>query len=530
MNTVHPDESVSQWAATVEVPEFSPLREDTIADVCIVGGGIGGLTTAYLLMKSGKSVCILESFELGSGQTGRTTAHFSNALDDRYFELEKLHGQDGARLAAQSHTAAISKVEDIVRTENIDCDFEYVNGYLFQGDKDTENTLEKEFEACQRIDFKTVVNVEGLPIEGFGSGPSLCFPRQAQLHPLKYIRRLAEIISDGGGQIYTHSFAEKFQGGKDSYVKTRDGFTVKCQSIVVATNTPINDLFAIHTKQYAYRTYALSFRIPEGKMEKALYWDTQDPYHYIRTESGNTMIVGGEDHKTGQEAHPEQRYQRLEEWVRQKFTFAGEVLFRWSGQVMEPMDSLGFLGRNPGDYDNVYVITGDSGNGMTHCTIGAMLITDQIMGRKNEWESLYSPSRISLRATSTFLKENLNTAAQYADWVTTKSAETLEDLPFGEGRVFRDGLQLVAAYRNENGAYHTVSAVCPHLGGVVSWNKAEKSWDCPCHGSRFDCHGKVIEGPAVSDLKPVDYVEPAMLAERVNPVLPTYGADDMSPV
>lgn len=518
MNTVHSEESVSHWSATVEMPEFSPLRDTVATDVCVVGGGISGLTTAYLLLKEGKSVCVLESFELGSGQTSRTTAHFSNALDDRYFKIEKLHGLEGARLAAESHTAAIQKVADIVRTENIDCDFEYVNGYLFQGAKDTDNTLTKEYEACQRIGMKEVV---------FSDDLSLCFPRQVQLNPLKYVRRLAELIRDRGGQIYTHSFAEKFQGGQNSFVKTRDGFTVRCEAIVVATNTPINDLFAIHTKQYAYRSYVLAFQIPDGKIKKALYWDTEEPYHYIRLESDSVLIVGGEDHKTGQDGHPEQCYQRLEMWARQKYEFAGPVLHRWSGQVMEPMDALGFLGRNPGDYDNVYVITGDSGNGMTHGTIGAMLITDQIMKRKNSWENLYSPSRISLRATSTFLKENLNTAAQYADWVTTKSAQTLQDLPFGEGRVFRDGLQIVAAYRSENGAYHTVSAVCPHLGGIVSWNAAEKSWDCPCHGSRFDGQGKVIEGPAISNLKPIDYVDTAVLTAPVNPVGPTYGADDL---
>lgn len=530
MNTVHPEESVSQWSATIEMPEFSPLRSDISADVCIVGGGIGGLTTAYLLMKEGKSVCLLESFELGSGQTARTTAQFSTALDYRYFELEKLHGQDGAKIAARSHSAAIEKVAQIVRDENIDCDFEYVNGYLFQGEGDGQaDVLQKEFEACQRVGLQSVVKTELLPVTGFNRF-SLCFPKQVQLHPLKYLKRLAEILTDGGVKIFTHSFADKFQGGKDSFVKTREGRTVHCHAIIVATNTPINDMFAVHTKQYAYRTYALAFRIPERGLENALYWDTEDPYHYIRTESGNTLIVGGEDHKTGQEVHPERRYERLEAWTRQRFSFVGEVLYRWSGQVMEPMDGLGFLGRNPGDYDNVYVITGDAGNGMTHCTIGAMLITDQIMARKNQWESLYNPSRISLRATSTFLKQNLNTAAQYADWVTTKSADTLDDLAYGEGKVFRDGFQMVAAYRNDNGAYQTVSAVCPHLGAIVSWNSAEKSWDCPCHGSRFDCHGKVIEGPAVSNLKPVDYVQPAMTAERVMPALPTYGTDDLSPV
>jgi Rieske Fe-S protein len=319
-------------------------------------------------------------------------------------------------------------------------------------------------------------------------------------------------------------------GGKACYVKTKEGFRINCQSIVVATNTPVNDRLAIHTKQYPYRTYAMAFKIPEGKMQKALYWDTEDPYHYIRLESNDVMIVGGEDHKTGQESYPESCFQRLESWVRSHFSFAGEVLYRWSGQVMEPMDGLGYLGHNPVDFDNVYVITGDSGNGMTHCTIGAMLITDQIMGRKNPWEELYKPSRISLRASTTFLKENLNMAAQYADWVTTESKDSLEDLAYGEGRVFRHGTQYIAAYRNDTGDYQTMTAVCPHLGGIVTWNSVEKSWDCPCHGSRFDCHGKVIEGPALSDLKRVDFEEPALVAERVGFNKIPYSSGEISPV
>lgn len=529
MHASHPDESLSQWSANVTMPQYNFLQESINSDVCIVGGGISGLTAAYLLQSEGKKVCVLEGYELGSGQTGRTTAHLSSALDDRYFNLEKLHGNDGAKLAAQSHTAAIQKVSEIVKNEKIDCDFAFVNGYLFiDGPDDKENILTKELEACQKAGLTTILSPEGLPIEGFGHRPNLRFSMQAQLHPLKYIKKLAEIIQERGGQIYTRTYAQEIQGGKKATVTTRDGFTVSCKSIVVATNTPVNDLFAIHTKQYAYRTYVLAFQIPEGKMEKALYWDTSDPYHYIRTD-GNVLIVGGEDHKTGQEARPEQRYQHLESWVRARFPFAERVLQRWSGQVMQPMDSLGFLGHNPLDRNNVYVITGDSGNGMTHGTIGAMLITDQIMNRENPWEKLYNPSRISLRAVPTFLKENLNVAAQYADWVTTRSTDSLEDLGVGMGRVYRYGTHLIATYRNDNGAYHSVSAVCPHLGGVVKWNSAEKSWDCPCHGSRFDCHGKVIEGPANTDLKRVDFDQPALITEPTrNPELIFRAPDNMA--
>lgn len=516
MHASHPDESLSPWLATVEMPEFSPLNQDLIVDVCIVGGGIAGLTTAYMLMKEGKSVCVLESFEIGSGQTGRTTAHFSNALDDRYYNLEKYHGTEGAWLAAESHTEAIQKVAQIVREEKIDCDFEFLSGYLFAGNGQDAEYIKKEFEAAQRAGIVGLATSQTLPISGFPRTLNLRFPRQAQLHPLKYLKKISEIITERGGKIFTRTFAEDIKGGAAAYVKTRDGSRVNCTSIVMATNTPVNDIFAIHTKQYAYRTYAMAFQIPAGKIERALYWDMAQPYHYIRLDGPNVMIVGGEDHKTGQEHHPEKCFQNLESWTRKNFPIAGEVLYKWSGQVMQPMDSLAFLGRNPIDFANVYVITGDSGNGMTHATIGALLITDQIMNRKNKWEDLYSPSRISLRAVPKFLKENLNTAVQYADWITTKTAEDLQDMPNREGRVFRNGFQLVAVYRNEYGAYQTVSAVCPHLGGIVSWNSAEKSWDCPCHGSRFDCHGKVIEGPALNDLPHVKFENPAKVGEVID--------------
>jgi nitrite reductase/ring-hydroxylating ferredoxin subunit len=222
------------------------------------------------------------------------------------------------------------------------------------------------------------------------------------------------------------------------------------------------------------------------------------------------LLVGGEDHKTGQEDHPEQRFKKLEEWTRSRFPMMTEVIYEWSGQVMEPVDSLAYLGRNPMDKYNVYVITGDSGNGMTHCTIGAMLITDLIMNQPNAWAELYDASRISLRSIGEFIRENANVAAQYEEWLAAKPRPDYLDLIPNEGQVFRDGLSMVAVYKDEVGNLEFMSAACPHLGGVVHWNSVEKSWDCPCHGSRFDCHGQVIEGPAVSNLEKVNIEAPAL--------------------
>lgn len=500
-------ESMSLWLHTVQLPYFQKLNETIKTDVCIVGGGIAGLTTAYLLMKEGKQVCVIEDFEIGSGQTGRTTAQFSPVLGRRYFELEKYHGQQGTFLIAESHCAAIQKVQYIVDQEKIDCDFEFVDGYLFTELEENEDVLYQEIKAVHSAGLVKAAFVEKAPIESFYSGLALRFPKQLQLNPLKYINGLAECIIKGGGQIFHRTHALEIKGGPEAYVRTADGFTINANSIVVATNTPINDTFAIHTKQAPYRTYAIACAVPKGSVPKAFYWDTENPYHYIRLyeqDSNDLLIVGGEDHKTGQHTNPELCFQRLEKWTRDRFPFVEDIIYKWSGQVMESMDGIGFLGHNPMDQNNVYVITADCGNGMTHATIGSMIVTDQIMNRENPWEALYNPSRVILRATGNFLKENFNVAAQYKNWFTAKEFDQIENIPRGEGAVVHSGLTQIAAYKSKDGRVEMKSAICPHLGCVVAWNSVEKSWDCPCHGSRFSCTGKVLEGPAVNDLESVE--------------------------
>lgn len=340
--------------STATLPLFPSLAKGEHADVCIVGAGIAGLTTAYLLGRAGKSVVVLDDGPIVSGETERTTAHLVTALDDRYFELERLHGQKGAHLAAQSHAAAIDQIERIVAEEKIDCDFERLDGYLF--------------------------------------------------------------VSPGS----------------------------------------------------------------------------------------ELLIVGGEDHKTGQADDAEDRYSRLEQWARARFPMMGEIKFCWSGQVMESIDGLAFIGPNPKDKKNVYIVTGDSGNGMTHGTIAGMLLTDLIQGRENAWASLYDPSRKTLSAAARFAKETLNMAVQYTDWVTAGDVKQDVAIVPGAGGVVRRGLKKIAVYCDEAGILHECSAVCPHLGGIVAWNHSEKTWDCPCHGSRFDKFGKVVNGPANTNLPAVE--------------------------
>jgi glycine/D-amino acid oxidase-like deaminating enzyme/nitrite reductase/ring-hydroxylating ferredoxin subunit len=513
----HSGKSISVWMTTEKTVPTPALSENISVDVCIVGAGLGGLTTAYMLVREGKSVVVLEDGVIGGGQTGRTTAHFTNALDDRYFHIEHLHGLEGSRIAAESHRIAIDTVESIVNQEMIECDMERVDGYLFVPPGDSTDILDKELEACHRAGLKEVDLVGRSPISSFDTGPCLMFPRQLQLHPAKYLNGLAKAILRGGGMIFTGTHVDRVTGSTPAEVHTNHGLTVTAKSVVMATNTPVNDLVTMHTKQAPYRTYVIGARVPYGSVAKGLYWDTSDPYHYVRTQTirnaaegqYDLLIVGGEDHKTGQDNHPENHYAALEKWTKARFPMVQTIDYRWSGQVMEPVDAMGFIGRNPGDSPHIYIITGDSGNGMTHTTIGGILITDLIMSRPNQWAKLYDPSRKSLLAAPEFTKENVNVAVQYADHVRGGDVDSAAQITPGEGAVIRQGMKKIAVYRDEAGNIHRLSAVCSHLGCIVHWNGAEKSWDCPCHGSRFDTKGHVITGPAIMGLKHIDAERPA---------------------
>lgn len=504
-------ENVSFWIDSAPIISFNTPDQDIQTEVLIIGGGIAGLTTAYKLLKAGKKVVLAEDGFIGSGETGRTTAHLTCALDDRYFFLENTFGEEAAKLAAESHAAAIDEIEKIVTDLNIDCSFKRVNGYLFLHPTDKEENLDKEYEATKRAGLRTSV-LQGIPgLLNCEKQRSLAFSNQAQFHILRYLKGLAYAVVSLGGIIYTEAHAEDItkKGAKVN------GYTFTADHIVVATNTPVNDVLTMHTKQHAYRTYVIGGKIPKDVLPYSLWWDTGDqeskwvsqPYHYVRLESYDDkydlLISGGEDHKTGQadeEGIPEEaRYERLEAWTRNYFPMLDDISYRWSGQVMEPVDSLGFMGKNPGD-DNIYIITGDSGNGMTHTTIGAMIICDSILGIKNKWEDLYDPSRITLKTAGDFMKEATNMASQFLDWIKGSELKNTADLPAGEGAVLSSGLKKYAVYRDYDNTLKAFSAVCPHLGCIVQWNNDEKSFDCPCHGSRFDAEGNVINGPAETDL------------------------------
>jgi glycine/D-amino acid oxidase-like deaminating enzyme len=328
--------TASVWMKTAEIPSRPALARDITADICVVGAGIAGLTTAYLLAGEGRSVVVLDDGQIAGGETSRTTAHLANALDNRYFDIESMHGAAGAQLSAASHTAAIDRIEAIVGKEKIDCGFERLDGFLFVPPSDSTEVLDRELAAAHRAGLTSVEFVERAPLKGFDSGACLRFPEQAQFHPLKYLSALAQAIEKKGGRIFNSTHAEAFKDddGAPCRVTTTKGPVVSSGAIVVATNTPVSDWVGIHTKQSAYRTYVIGVRIPSGSVTRALYWDTADPYHYVRLQDAardEVLIVGGEDHKTGQADDAEERFDRLEAWTRARFPTAGEVGFHWSG-------------------------------------------------------------------------------------------------------------------------------------------------------------------------------------------------------
>ena len=484
--------TVSLWEATADLIGGAAGVPGS-AGVCIVGGGIAGLTTAYLLAKAGEDVVVVDDGLIGGGETCRTTAHLSNAIDDRIYRIEEWHGEEKAKLAVDSHGRAIDQIQAIAGAESIDCDLYRVDGYLFEADDGGEDDLEEEFAAARRC---------GIDVEWVDTsfGRSIRFPRQGQFHVLKYLHGLADAVTAAGGKLISNTRVTDWKGGDSPVVTTSKG-NISAHKIVLATNYPLmSHMFA---ELPAYRTYAIGVAVPTNTVERALYWDNADPYIYVRTQMDRDekiLIVGGEDHRTGQANDGHERFARLEEWTRRHFSSAGEVKYRWSGQFMETHDGLGFLGQYSDDEPNVFLITGDSGMGMTHGTIGGMLVSDLILGNENPWVDVYEPSRIKTQSIKEAVPEIISSTVPYKDWITGGDIDSVEDLRPGEGGILRDGLSKIAVYRADDGQLHKRSAVCTHMGCTVRFNSLEKTWDCPCHGSRFSTDGDPINAPALKPL------------------------------
>ncbi|WP_413585121.1 FAD-dependent oxidoreductase [Bdellovibrio sp. HCB274] len=496
----------SLWQKEIAMPQLPRLQNSIETDVCVVGAGIAGLLTAYELLQQGFKVVVIERGPLAKDETGFTTAHLSDAIDDGFAHILRIHGLEKLRLFYQSHRAAIQLLEDIVKTENIDCDFKRVNGYLFLSPDKEPSYLAQELDAALQAGAEGVKISTDFTESFFNMGTALRFENQAQLHPLKFISGLVRAILSKGGQIFEHSNAEYFHEGRNTYVKVTDDYKVECKSIILATNGPTTTN-KIYFKQAAYRTYCIGFKVRRNSIPSALYWDTAESYHYIRTNpsvhdnESDILLIGGEDHRVG-EGHPEKAFQNLVDWAQERLgTHLSEPVVAWSGQILEPVDGMAFIGRSPGR-KHTYLITGDSGHGFTHSAIASKLITGLIQGKEMELAKIYDPNRFAIKAMKDYISENANTIQQYADWVLPHDA--VETLKPDEGCVVNHGLKRIAVYKDPEGRTFKMSAVCTHLGGVVKWNSTEKTWDCPCHGSRFNKYGACLHAPATADLKPLD--------------------------
>ncbi|HEY0438582.1 MAG TPA: FAD-dependent oxidoreductase [Xanthobacteraceae bacterium] len=493
----------SCWMDVQSVPAPSLDREEK-ADVVVVGAGIAGLSTAYELAAKGRSVVVLDRGPIARGMTSRTTAHLASELDDFYHALIEMRGLELARIHYESQHAAINRMDEIQAAEGIDCDFRRLDSYLFAAREDDREILEREFEACRRVGL-AVDWAERAPLS-IDTGRCLRFAQQGRVHPLKYLNGLAAWLQRQGARLYGDTIVttvEEDDGGVT--VSTTAGHKIRGGTAVVATNSPINDRLAIHSKQAPYRTYVIAGHVRAGSVPDALYWNTLDPYHYVRLqpdgERGDLLIVGGEDHRTGEQNDGKQRFGALEEWARRHFPEFGKIAYRWSGQVQEPVDYCAFIGLNPGS-KRVYVATGDSGQGITGGVVASLLISSLIVDKESRWQELYEPSRKPIGAATEFMRENMTVVKNFTEYLTGGDIASVEALPAGEGAVVRKGLKKIAAYRDESGTVQLHSAVCPHSGCIVHWNSTEQCWDCPCHGSHFAADGRTLNAPAISPLDP----------------------------
>jgi glycine/D-amino acid oxidase-like deaminating enzyme/nitrite reductase/ring-hydroxylating ferredoxin subunit len=503
---VSSEKSVSAWMSTKVMEDAPSLSRSESTEIVIVGSGIAGMSVAYELVKAGKDVVILDRGPIGKGMTSRTTAHLTAQCDDGFHEMIGRRGEELARSWYESQAASIDRIETNQRELHIDCDFRRLEGYLFQAPETEPEMLDREYEATKKVGMP-VFQEKGVPFGGQAATPTLRYPNQATFHPLKYLAGIAAAIRKAGGRFYAESTVERVEEDANGVqVTTTAGHVIGAKQAVVATNSPINDRYAIHTKQAPYRTYAMAFSIAHDRLPDGLYWDTFDPYHYVRLQPGggsDILIVGGEDHKTGEADDAERRFTRLEAWMRSLLPDLGRELHRWSGQIQDTIDFAGFIGRNPGSKRS-YVVTGDSGQGMTHGSVAGILISDLILKGDSPWIAVYDPSRKPLKAAGTYLRENVSVAKNFAEYVAPGDISSLDELRPGQGAIVRQGMSKVAAYRDTNGELMLRSAACSHLGCHVHWNSFENCWDCPCHGSQFAPDGTALNGPAVSSLAKVE--------------------------
>ena len=497
------------WATSASSPAFSPLDHDEHTDVVVVGAGITGLTAAYLLTTAGKRVIVLERGRCGEIDTGHTTAHLTMVTDTRLSELVQRFGHDHAQAVWDAGLAAIHQIEETVQARRIDCHFARVDGYLHApiagGGADEVAQFRAEAQLARELGF----DVDALDRVPFVDRPGLRVEAQARFHPRRYLAGLAHAIEAAGGHIYEQSSVDEFIG--EPLGAKVNGYAITADDVVIATHNPLAGLSSLpiatlfQTKLALYTSYVVAGRVTPGTVPDALWWDTADPYRYLRVEPAvgfDLVVLGGEDHKTGQADDTRACYARLEAALRALVPDAS-IDYRWSGQVIETPDGLPYIGKMG---EHHYAATGFAGNGMTFGALGGMMCADAILGQRNPWTDLFAPDRKALgRSLWEYVRENADYPYYLVrDRFAGVEGRELRAVPRGEGRIIEHRGQTVAAYRDEEGVLSVRSATCTHMGCLVGWNEAERTWDCPCHGSRFTPAGRVISGPAESPLPPVE--------------------------
>jgi glycine/D-amino acid oxidase-like deaminating enzyme/nitrite reductase/ring-hydroxylating ferredoxin subunit len=501
--------SRSFWMQDVGAIQGPPLSADEACDVIVVGSGIAGLSTAYELSRFGRSVVVIDRGSIGFGMTARTTAHLSTELDDRYSGLIRTRGEDEARLYHDSQVTAVNRIEAICRDEGIQADFARVEGFLFAATEDHRSELEEEHDACRRIGVD-VAWVDRAPVPALDTGKALRFPNQARFHPTKYMAGLARAILARGGRICGDTaYVAHDEIDQRVELRTERGGVIRAGAAVFATNSPVNNQVTIHTKQVPNRTYVIASRVPKNSVPDALIWDTCDAYHYVRIQplgpNEDLIIVGGEDHHCGEAFDMDERFAKLEAWTHARYPAFATAEYRWSGQVLEPIDFIPFSGRNPGNR-NVYIHTGDSGQGITNAVAGSLTILPLIIGEHSRYAGLFDPGRKSLFSTTSvveFIRGQAKVVKDLAEYLGPSEVGSVDEIVPGQGAVLREGLSRIACYKAGDGSVIRRSAACTHLGCIVHWNPFEKCWDCPCHGSHFSPDGQVLNGPALTPLAAV---------------------------
>ena len=497
-----PDDTTSYWVASTPDTGFGPAPGELAADVVVIGGGIAGLTTAREVQRAGRTVVVIEAGRILHGVTGYTTAKISTLQGILYTDLIDRHGEDKASLYAESQQAALDHIATVAAA-GVECDFSQQDSYVYTLDEAETDQLRAEAEAAAALGLPaSYVSDPGLPYAVAGA---VRFAEQAQFHPRKYLLHVAEEIVREGGQILEGTRALDVDDD-DPCVITTDRGVIRARDVVVATHIPFLDRGLFFAREFPTRDYVVAAPIDAARAPKGMFLSTESPTHSVRTtphDGGLLLIVAGEGHTTGREDDTEERYERLAEWAREHFG-VDEISYRWSTQDYTSADRVPYVGRLTPGSEHVWTATAFGAWGMTNGTMSGLLLADLITGRESAWADLYDPGRYGPKGQTTkkVVKENVAVGKELiSGYLSGPDRSSPDDLAPGEAAVLRRGPAKTACYRDDDGTLHAVSARCTHMGCIVGWNAAEKSWDCPCHGSRFGYDGQVLQGPAVEPLE-----------------------------